>query len=84
MEEQDFSLVDEVVETQSVNVLIRISPGERERWKSAAGELGLSMSELVRETVSGRVSEVLDCQHLERRVYPWAEFCLRCGLRLRG
>ena len=67
-------------------VLCRTTHEERERWKQAAEARGLSLSEFVRAVVGGATSEVLDCQHPlnQRRWYPWAEFCLACGNRLRG
>ena len=67
-------------------VLVRTTPEERERWKQAAEARGLSLSEFMRAVVGGATAEVLDCQHPlnQRRWYPWAEFCLACGNRLRG
>ena len=70
----------------SAQVLIRTTEAERDRWKLAAEASGKSLTEFARELLSGAAAEVLDCQHPlnQRRYYPWAEFCLRCGIRLRG
>ena len=67
-------------------ILVRINDSDRERWKLASDKVGLSMSAFIRDTVNARVTEVLDCSHPinQRRYYPWAEFCLKCNLRLRG
>jgi hypothetical protein len=67
-------------------VLIRTTPEERERWKQAAESKGLTVSDFIRQAVGDAASNILDCQHPlnQRRWYPWAEFCLACGQRLRG
>ena len=67
-------------------VLIRTTPEERERWKQAAEFKGLTVSDFIRQAVGDAASNILDCQHPlnQRRWYPWAEFCLACGQRLRG
>lgn len=67
-------------------VLVRVTEGVREEWKLVAAGLGLSLSEFVRVTVQERVDGVLRCPHPLglRKVYPWSEFCLRCGERLRA
>jgi uncharacterized protein (DUF1778 family) len=71
---------------QQAQVIIRTTPEERDRWKEAAEAQGKSFSEFARELISAVASEILDCQHplSERRYYPWAEFCNKCGNRLRG
>lgn len=73
-------------EPADVQVLIRVTKTARERWKAAAEELGLTLSDLVRDAVEDRIKGVLECEHPEnaRKAYPWAEFCLVCGARLRG
>ena len=70
---------------ERVGVLVRVPVGVREEWKVAAGLRGLSLSGFVRECVDGVVDGLLRCSHpLEfRKVYPWSESCLRCGVRLR-
>ncbi len=70
----------------TAQVLIRCTEHDRERWKQAAETLGMNLSEYIRNTLTTKTRELLDCTHPEnqRRTYPWAEFCLRCGQRLRG
>lgn len=67
------------------NVLIRIPSNDRERWKQAADKTGVSMSQMIRDAVNSRVSDILDCPHplSSRRFYPWSEFCLACNTRLK-
>lgn len=64
-------------------ILFRASEDERERWKEAADRLGLSMSEFLRTVANKITSDLLDCHHTNRLVYPWSEFCKDCGIRLR-
>jgi hypothetical protein len=70
----------------TAQVLIRTTHEDRERWKLAAERHGLTMSDFLRTVINDAVSATLDCQHplSQRRWYPWAEFCLHCGQRLRG
>lgn len=70
----------------TAQVLIRCTEHDRERWKQAAELVGMNLSEYIRDTLTARTRDLLDCTHPEnqRRNYPWAEFCLRCGQRLRG
>lgn len=70
----------------SKQVLIRATDAEHERWKRAASVQGVSMSQMVRDLVNAHCTDVLDCSHPTnmRRYYPWAEFCMKCNLRLRG
>lgn len=67
-------------------ILIRATEHDRERWKRAAEVAEMSLSALIRETMNGKVADILDCSHpMEFRVsYPWAEHCKKCGSRLRG
>lgn len=67
-------------------VLIRCMREDRERWKAAAENRGLTLSDFIRQCLNAEASNILDCSHPVnmRRYYPWAEFCLECGLRLRG
>lgn len=67
------------------NILIRLNSKDRERWKEAADKMGTSVSQMIRDTVNSKVADVLDCSHPinQRRYYPWSEFCLACGTRLR-
>ena len=67
-------------------VLIRTTEQEREKWKQAAAKEGVPLSQFIREILNARATELLECTHPvdQRRWYPWAEFCLKCGTRLRG
>jgi hypothetical protein len=67
-------------------VLIRAAERDHERWKLAASKMGISMAEFMRDCANTRATDLLDCPHPlnERRYYPWAEFCLKCGMRLRS
>lgn len=70
----------------AAQVLVRTTHEERERWKRAAEAKGLTLSDFIRNAVGGEAGRILNCQHPidQRRWYPWAEFCLACGNRLRG
>jgi predicted DNA-binding protein len=72
--------------TADKQILIRIPERDRERWKMAAEKKGKTVSQFIREVVDLEVEGILDCRHPvnQRRYYPWAEFCLECGQRLRG
>ena len=72
-------------ETAQSQILIRATPEDHELIKKAAAHIGLSMSEFVRNTVVDKARELIECQHPQshRKTYPWAEFCLKCGQRLR-
>jgi predicted HicB family RNase H-like nuclease len=65
-------------------VLIRATDIDRERWKNAAQKEGKSLAQFLRDTINEKVVEILECSHPQeqRRVYPWAQFCLRCNQRL--
>jgi hypothetical protein len=69
----------------SNQVLIRASAESHERWKEAAAKQGVSMAEFVRTAADAAASDALDCAHdaVNRRWYPFAETCLRCGMQLR-
>ena len=69
----------------SNQVLIRASAESHERWKQAAAKQGVSMAEFVRAAADRSASDALDCFHPadQRRWYPWAEVCLKCGCQLR-
>lgn len=66
--------------------IVRATEEDHARWKRAAEHLGISMAEFIRGCCNERAADLLDCAHPlnQRRYYPWAEFCLRCGQRLRG
>lgn len=67
-------------------ILIRATEHDRERWKRAAEVEKVSLSALIRETMNGRVTAILDCTHPPqfRKEYPWASFCTKCDMRLSG
>lgn len=66
-------------------VLIRAAAESHERWKQAAHKQGVSMAEFIRAAADKAAAETLDCNHPadQRRWYPWAEVCMRCGTQLR-
>ena len=74
-----------VEETRDKQVLIRVSETQRDQWQAAAEADGLSVSEWLRQMADARWREIFSCTHpIEmRQVYPWSEFCLKCGVRLR-
>ena len=74
-----------VEESRDKQVLIRVSETQRDQWQEAAEADGLSVSEWLRQMADNRWREIFSCTHpLEHRQgYPWAEFCLKCGTRLR-
>lgn len=67
-------------------VMIRATPEEHERWKTAAEREGKTLTDFVRDIANAHASEVIDCPHPEthRERYPWQETCLKCGTRLWG
>ena len=66
-------------------ILIRATKEDHELIKRAAEHEGKSMSEFVREVAVNKARDIVECQHPEshRKVYPWSEFCLKCGQRLK-
>jgi hypothetical protein len=76
---------DPLAADTSNQVLIRATPEAHQRWKDAALKLGVSMSEFVRTSADHAAAEILDCKHpaANRRWFPWAETCLKCGNQLR-
>jgi len=67
-------------------IICRTTQEEHDRWKRAAELLGLSLNEFIRNCVREKADNLIDCQHPweYRKRYPWSEFCLNCGQRLRG
>lgn len=63
---------------------VRYHPDEYERWKQAAELKGVSVGELARTLLIDKAGELLDCQHVRVKSYPWSAICLDCGVRLRG
>ena len=72
-------------EVRDKQVLIRVSESQREQWQAAAEADGLSVSEWLRQMADDRWSVIYTCVHPldQRRSYPWSEFCLKCGVRIR-
>jgi len=72
-------------DTFPVQVLIRTTELQRDRWRKAAEVDNDTVSAWIRDILDVRAAELLDCVHPknERQVYQWQETCLRCGLRLR-
>ena len=72
-------------EVRDKQVLIRVSESQREQWQQAADSDGTSVAEWLRSMADSRYREISTCTHpLEsRQVYPWSEFCLLCGTRIR-
>lgn len=68
-----------------VQILVRCSEEQRERYKKAAAAEDMTMSQWIRSLAEYRAAEVLDCVHPHnmRRIYPWATFCLKCNTRLK-
>jgi len=85
----DSALADDSVavedEVRDKQVLIRVSESQREQWQNAAEADGLSVSEWLRQMADNRWREIFTCNHpLEKRQsYPWSEFCLDCGTKIR-
>ena len=76
---------DTVDETRDKQGLIRVSETQRDQWQEAAEADGQSVSEWLRQMADSRWREIFSCTHPieSRQVYPWSEFCLKCGVRLR-
>lgn len=68
----------------TVQVLVRVPAGSRDRWKSAAEARGTTLSEFVRSCCDDAAGQLLDCQHPlpYRKTLPWAVICKACGKRL--
>jgi uncharacterized protein (DUF1778 family) len=68
----------------TVQVLVRVPAGSRDRWKAAAEAKGVTLSEFVRSCCDQHASELLDCQHpiASLKTLPWATICKACGKRL--
>jgi len=79
------SVAGSVDEVRDKQVLIRVSESQRDQWQECAEADGLLVSEWLRQMADARWREVFTCMHpLEKRKsYPWSEFCLDCGSRLR-
>ena len=77
---------DEEASSKKAQVLVRVSEGQRDCWQAAAEADGMSVSEWLRQMADNRYREIFECTHPldQRKVYPWSEFCLKCGIRLRG
>lgn len=68
----------------TVQVLVRVPAGSRDRWKAAAEARGTTLSDFVRACCDDAATELLDCQHPlpYRKTLPWAVICKACGKRL--
>lgn len=67
-------------------LIVRVAPGVHEEWTAAAKRRDLSLNEFIRQCVQVEVDRIIHCQHPweSRKRYPWSEFCLECGQRLKG
>jgi len=65
----------------SAQVLIRTTADERDYWKRAAEEMGISMTEFARQSLNFTAKEILECPHPPeaQKWYPWKTMCLKCG-----
>lgn len=72
-------------EVRDKQVLIRVGETQRGQWQDAAEADGLSVSEWLRQMADSRWREIFTCIHPleQRQSYPWSEFCLKCGTKLR-
>lgn len=71
-------------DTFPVQVLIRTTELQRDRWKDAAKLEDQTVSQWIRDLLDVRAAELLDCSHAgPRQRYAWQETCLQCGMRLR-
>jgi hypothetical protein len=66
-----------------VQVLVRVHPDTKDRWKTAADLSGKTLSDFIRDAVDAVAAPIIDCQHTNRQVYPWSVLCLDCGQRLK-
>lgn len=66
-----------------VQVLVRVHPDTKERWKAAADLSGKTLSDFIRDAVDAVADPIIDCPHANRQVYPWSVICLDCGTRLK-
>lgn len=83
---EELSEPEELIEeSRDKQVLIRVSETQRDQWAAAAEADSCSVSEWLRQMADTRWREIFSCTHPldERQVYPWAEFCLKCGTRMR-
>jgi hypothetical protein len=66
-------------------VLIRAPRSSHERWKRAAGLLGVSLAQYVRDLADAKASELLDCRHPEHMIRnnQWGKFCHQCGVQVK-
>ena len=72
-------------ELADVSVLVRLPGWMRDEWREAAGLVGVSQNEFIRDAVNVAVEPLLRCVHplSARLAYPWSETCTLCGVRLR-
>lgn len=67
----------------TAQVLIRVHPETKERWKTAAEVAGKTMSDFIRDAVDAATTPLLECQHKNLQSYPWSVICLDCGKRFK-
>lgn len=65
-------------------VLIRAPKSSHERWKQAAGLLGKSLAQFIRDLADAQAAALLDCKHPKemQRHNQWGMFCHQCGTQI--
>lgn len=65
-------------------VLIRAPKSSHERWKQAAGLLGKSLAQFIRDLADAQAAALLDCTHPKemQRHNQWGMFCHQCGTQV--
>ena len=65
-------------------VLIRAPKSSHERWKQAAGLLGKSLAQFIRDLADAQAAALLDCTHPKemQRHNQWGMFCHQCGTQI--
>jgi hypothetical protein len=65
-------------------VLIRAPKSSHERWKQAAGLLGKSLAQFIRDLADAQAAALLDCTHPKEMQghNQWGMFCHQCGTQV--
>ena len=65
-------------------VLIRAPKSSHDRWKQAAGLLGKSLAQFIRDLADAQAAALLDCTHPKemQRHNQWGMFCHQCGTQI--